>query len=151
MGVEVLTVDQGDWDMHSGLGTARVGRDEPQRRASFAGAVAAFFGDLGDQRSKVTLVAFSEFGRRVAENANYGLDHGYGNVMWAFGAGVKGGHTHGTFPDLSTDLDADVTVTTDYRNVLAEIVASRFNASIPTVFPGLPEKDRGDHDRSDGH
>ncbi|WP_372734640.1 DUF1501 domain-containing protein [Nocardioides sp.] len=142
VGVEVLTIDQGDWDMHSGLGTLEWGQMN-RKAEEFAGAVAAFFDDLGSQRSKVTLLAFSEFGRRVAENSNYGLDHGYGNAMWVFGAGVKGGQHHGSFPDLSTGFDADVTVTTDYRDVLADVVASRFNASIPTVFPGLSRKTVG--------
>ena len=67
----------------------------------FASVVAAFFGDLGNQRHKVTLVAFSEFGRRVAENSNYGLDHGYGNVMFLAGAGVRGGRYYGTWPGLT--------------------------------------------------
>ncbi len=142
VGVEVLTVDQGDWDMHSGLGTLEWG-EMRSKAAEFAGAIAAFFNDLGSQRGKVTLVALREFGRRVVENSNYGLDHGYGNVMWAFGAGVKGGRYYGTFPTLRNDLDADVLVTTDYRNVLADVVAARFGASIPSVFPGLPRQTVG--------
>ena len=78
----------------------------------------------------------SEFGRRVAENSNMGLDHGYGNVMLVLGAGVRGGY-YGRWPGLDTSEDADLVVTTDYRNVLADVVESRFGASIPTVFPGL--------------
>ncbi len=35
-------------------------------------------------------MTISEFGRRVKENANYGLDHGWGNVMFLAGAGVDG-------------------------------------------------------------
>ena len=65
-----------------------------------AGAIAAFFGDLGDQAGKVTLVTISEFGRRVVENASQGLDHGYGNVMFVAGAGVKGGRYYGSWPGL---------------------------------------------------
>ena len=49
VGVEVITVDQGDWDMHSGMGTVDRGLDEPTTPATCAGAIAAFFGDLGDQ------------------------------------------------------------------------------------------------------
>ncbi len=136
VGVGVITVDQGDWDMHTDLGTLAWGgmRDNA---ADLASAIAAFFDDLGPQRSKVTLVAFSEFGRRVAENDNYGLDHGHGNVMFVAGRGVKGGRYYGTMPRLSGDLDADVPVTTDYRSVLSEIVTTRFGASSATVFPGF--------------
>lgn len=134
VGVEVITVDQGDWDMHSDLGTVEGGWlcDNAE---DLAKSVAAFFGDLGDQASKVTLVAISEFGRRVVENASMGLDHGYGNVMFLAGAGVKGGRYYGTWPGLTADGDADLLVTTDYRSVLAEVVSTRFGASTATVFP----------------
>ena len=136
VGVEVITVDQGDWDMHSGLGTVDSGR-MVRNAGELASAVAAFFTDLGSLADKVTLVALSEFGRRVAENANMGLDHGYGNVMFLAGAGVKGGAYYGTWPGLQGDLDSDLLVTTDYRSVLSEVVASRFGASTSTVFPGF--------------
>lgn len=139
VGVGVVTVDQGDWDMHSGLGTLEWGSMRNNAR-DLAQSLAAFMADLGDQRSKVTLVAFSEFGRRVKENANYGLDHGHGNVMFLAGAGVKGGY-YGTMAPLSNTLDADVPVTTDYRSVLSEVVTTRLNASRAAVFPGFsPER-----------
>jgi uncharacterized protein (DUF1501 family) len=134
VGIEVVTVDQGDWDMHSGMGSADRGWMADNAR-ELAGAIAAFFGDLGDQAGKVTLVTISEFGRRVVENASQGLDHGYGNVMFVAGAGVRGGQYYGTWPGLGKTDDADLLVTTDYRSVLAEIVSKRFGASTATVFP----------------
>jgi len=136
VGVGVITVDQGDWDMHTSLGNTEWGRMR-SNAAELADSIAAFFTDLGDQRSKVTLVAFSEFGRRVAENANWGLDHGYGNLMLLAGAGVKGGTHHGTLRPLTNSLDADVPVTTDYRSVLTEVVTRRFGVSGASVFPGF--------------
>jgi uncharacterized protein (DUF1501 family) len=142
VGVEVLTVDQGDWDMHSGLGTLEWGQ-MITNADNLATAIAAFFSDLGPHTDKVTLVALSEFGRRVAENDNYGLDHGYGNVMFVAGAGVNGGYHCPSWPDLGTGLDADVTVTTDYRSVLAEIVSSRFGSSPSAVFPGFTPQSVG--------
>ncbi|HET8959211.1 DUF1501 domain-containing protein [Nocardioides sp.] len=135
VGVEVLTVDQGDWDHHSGLGTADRGR-MLRNAGELAASVAAFFTDLGPLADKVTLVALSEFGRRVVENANEGLDHGYGNAMLLMGAGVVGGY-HGRWPGLVADHDADLQVTTDYRSVLSEVVSSRFAASPAAVFPGF--------------
>ena len=84
----------------------------------------------------MTVVTISEFGRRVRENANYGLDHGHGNVMLLLGAGVRGGY-HGTWPGLVDSLDADLSVTTDYRSVLAELVDKRLGRSVATVFPGF--------------
>jgi uncharacterized protein (DUF1501 family) len=134
VGVEVITVDQGDWDMHSDVGTADRGWLR-NNAGDLAASIAAFFADLGDQAGKVTLVTISEFGRRVVENASGGLDHGFGNVMLLAGAGVKGGRYYGTWPGLTDDGDADLLVTTDYRSVLSEVVTTRFGASSAAVFP----------------
>ena len=141
VGTEVITVDQGAWDMHVNLGDLGTG-DMIHNADDLATSIAAFFGDLGTFADKVTLVTISEFGRRVLENGNRGLDHGWGNVMFVAGAGVKGGQVYlnPTQPwnDLSAHLESDLVVTTDYRHVLAEIVASRFaGAATSTVFPGL--------------
>lgn len=139
VGVSLVTVDQGSWDHHTDLGTLAWG-EMKWHADDLARSVAAFFADLGPAADRVTLVTISEFGRRVAENANYGLDHGWGNVMFLVGAGVRGGY-HGTWPGLVNSHDADLTVTTDYRSVLAEVVAARTPASTAAVFPDLkPER-----------
>jgi uncharacterized protein (DUF1501 family) len=141
VGVRVVTVDQGDWDHHTGVGTVESGR--MQRNASeLAGAVRAFFDDLGPLgRDRVTLVTVSEFGRRVKVNGSGGLDHGWGNVMFLAGAGVAGGRYYGTWPGLTDEHDADLRVTTDHRSVLAEVATRRFGASTAQVFPGFsPEQ-----------
>ena len=135
-GTSLVTVDHGDWDHHTGVGSITYGR-MLNNTSDLAASVAAFFADLGPLAEKVTLVTMSEFGRRVVENAQKGLDHGWGNVMFLAGAGVKGGRYYGRWPGLKNSLDADLAVTTDYRSVLAEVVASRTGASIATVFPGL--------------
>jgi len=147
IGTEVITVDQGAWDMHVNLGTLSSG--EMLGNADDLGrSVAAFFADLGTFADKVTLVTISEFGRRVVENGNRGLDHGWGNVMFVAGAGVNGGKVFlkdDKWNDLSGHLESDLVVTTDYRNVLAEIVKSRFGSGSPlsTVFPGLTYEPTG--------
>ncbi|HYH71954.1 MAG TPA: DUF1501 domain-containing protein [Nocardioides sp.] len=136
VGAEVVTVDQGDWDMHTDLGTLEWG--EMKRNAGdLAGSVAAFFADLGPAADRVTLVTLSEFGRRVKENDDYGTDHGFGNVMFVAGAGVRGGRYYGSWPGLANSLDADLLVTTDYRSVLTEVVTRRFGVSVAQVFPGF--------------
>ncbi len=136
IGVQVLTVDQGDWDHHTGIGTIEWGNLVDNAR-DFSRSLAAFLTDLGAWADKVTVVTISEFGRRVQENASGGTDHGYGNVMFLAGAGVKGGTYYGTWPGLADSLDSDLLVTTDYRSVLSEVVVSRFGASPASVFPGF--------------
>ena len=86
----MITVDHGSWDHHTWIGQPDNGN--LRRMADeFALSLAAFLTDLGPLASRVTVVTLSEFGRRVKENANQGLDHGYGNVMFLVGAGVTGG------------------------------------------------------------
>ncbi len=139
-GTSVLTIDHGEWDMHTGLGTLRGGAMLRQAE-ELARAIAAFFDDIGPLASKVTLVTLSEFGRRIKENANLGLDHGYGNVMFVAGAGVRGGQYYASWPTIDNQVDSDLLVTTDYRSVLGEVVAARFpQASLPSVFPGFSRK-----------
>jgi uncharacterized protein (DUF1501 family) len=136
VGVAVLTGDQGDWDMHTDIGTVEWGL-LVRNAGDLARSLAAFLTDLGPWADRVTVVTISEFGRRVQENASGGTDHGYGNVMFLAGAGVKGGTYYGKWPGLSNTLDGDLLVTTDYRSVLSEIVVSRFGASPAAVFPGF--------------
>lgn len=136
VGAKIITVDQGDWDMHSDAGTLAWGGMK-SNVAALASGIAALFTDLGTAGDKVTLVVLSEFGRRVRENDNYGTDHGYGNVMFLAGAGVRGGQYYGSWPGLTDVADADLLVTTDYRSVLSEVVTRRFGVSTAQVFPGF--------------
>ncbi len=82
-------------------------------------AVAAFLQDMErlGRADDVTLMVFSEFGRRVPENTSLGTDHGAANVMFVAGKKVKGGH-YGELPSL-TKLDAgdNLVFTTDFRRV----------------------------------
>jgi len=143
VGAEVVTVDYGSWDMHANLGTFERGGSMATMAADLAQGIAAFFTDLGALGSRVTMVTISEFGRRVEENGNLGLDHGYGNAMLLFGAGVRGGDVYGEWPGLGAvnRVDGDLAVTRDYRSVLTEVLRSRFpTTDASKVFPGfLPE------------
>lgn len=69
----------------------------------------------------VVVAVYSEFGRRVAANANQGTDHGTAGPLFVAGDAVRGGF-HGDQPSL-TDLDAgDLKVTTDFRDVYATLL-----------------------------
>ena len=139
VGAEIVSIDYGSWDMHSNYGNEGAG-DMQAMVSGFARSLDAFLRDLGELRSRVTVVTISEFGRRVAENGNRGLDHGWGNMMLLVGGGVRGGRYYGRWPGLRTGEleDGDLQVTTDYRNVLGEVIARRFpDRSVGKVFPGL--------------
>ncbi|WP_340540981.1 DUF1501 domain-containing protein [Nocardioides sp. GXZ039] len=136
VGAEVITVDQGSWDHHQNVGNLSGGNLLTMVKPLGA-ALAAFFKDLGPLADKVTVVTISEFGRRVKENAGRGLDHGHGNVMFVLGGGVKGGY-YGRWPGIENTDNADLPVTTDYRDVLAEVVSVLYpERRLSTVFPGL--------------
>jgi len=140
-GLRSVCLDLGDWDMHTDLGRAGTGR-MAEHAGGLAQALAAFAKDLGSALGRVTVVTISEFGRRAAENGSGGLDHGHGNVMLVMGGGTAGGRVHGRWPGLSpAALDhGDLAGTTDYRNVLGELLVKRCGvpqASLGQVFPGL--------------
>lgn len=141
VGTRIVAVDYGDWDMHAGVGRVDDGW-MLDHLSHFSAAVKAFFADLGAAASRVTVVTISEFGRRLEENGDGGLDHGYGNAMLLLGAGVSGGVVHGSWPGLAAaDLeDGDLAVRQDFRSVLWEVMAHRFPAvsgSRPQLFPGF--------------
>jgi uncharacterized protein (DUF1501 family) len=69
----------------------------------------------------VTVMVFSEFGRRVAENANLGTDHGTAGPVFVIGAPVRGGH-YGTVPSLTDLDDGNLKFTTDFRRVYATMI-----------------------------
>ena len=138
VGLEVACVDYGGWDTHTAMGTTGSGAMS-DLVGSFASALAAFATDLGPLMRSVTLVTLTEFGRRVAENSSNGVDHGHGGMMLAMGGGIRGGRVYGRWPGLATkDLEqGDLKATTDYRDVLAEVVRRRLgNSRVDEVFPG---------------
>ena len=68
------------------------------------------------------VLVYSEFGRRVPENANQGTDHGSANLMFLAGKPVQGGH-YGTPSDLTDLADGDnLKYTTDFRRVYATAI-----------------------------
>ena len=74
---------------------------------------------LGD---RVVVMACSEFGRRVPENANLGTDHGAANLMFLAGKPVKGGH-YGELPSLTRlDESGNLKATADFRRVYATAI-----------------------------
>ena len=146
VGLSIATVDLGGWDTHAEQGN-RINQHFGRLVRTLSEALAAFYQDLNDSETsprinRLTVVVQSEFGRRLRENDNRGSDHGHGNVMLVLGGEVNGG-IHGKWPGLHTDQlydGVDLDVTTDYRQVLSEILIRRLqNNRLGTVFPGLQD------------
>jgi uncharacterized protein (DUF1501 family) len=103
--------------------------------AQLAQALFAFHQDLEQKKllDKVTLMCFSEFGRRVAENSSQGTDHGAAAPMFVMGGKVKGG-LHGKMPSLTDLDDGDLKYTTDFRRVYATLLDKWLNADSAKVL-----------------
>ena len=73
-----------------------------------------------DLWNDVLVMTYSEFGRRVRQNASGGTDHGTAAPLFVMGGGVKGG-LHGAYPSLSDLTDGDLKHTVDFRSVFATV------------------------------
>jgi uncharacterized protein (DUF1501 family) len=136
MGLQIAFVDTTNaWDTHA---------DEPGRLPpllrSLGQGLAAFKQDLGDRMEDVVVLTMSEFGRTARENGNGGTDHGHANLMFLMGGPVKGGKTYGKWPGLAKgqlNEDRDLALTTDFRDVLAEVLVRHLGCEkADAVFPG---------------
>ncbi len=140
VGVEAVAMDYGGWDTHTMQGPF-AGGDMFGSMQELSTAIAAFYADmvLSAQPQRIVLVVMSEFGRRAEENGDRGTDHGHGNAMLVLGHQVIGGRVLAAWPGLRDEQldDGDVQVTTDYRDVLAEIIARRLGnpGGLDAVFP----------------
>jgi len=118
VGTRVLYVQHGSFDTH-------VGQKATQDRllGQLSDAIKAFYDDLtahGNDKRVLTMT-FSEFGRRIAENASRGTDHGEGSPLFLVGGGVKGG-IYGAYPDLNDTNMGNLRFQTDFRSVYATVL-----------------------------
>jgi uncharacterized protein (DUF1501 family) len=142
VGLEVACLDHRGpylWDTHVAQGSVFAAQ-----ASDLAGGLAALVSDLGTEMSRVTIVVMTEFGRRLQENSGIGTDHGRGGVMFLLGGNIIGGKIHGRWPGLEEkqlDGPGDLAITTDYRDVLSEVVQKRLhNDRLDTVFPDYAPK-----------
>jgi uncharacterized protein (DUF1501 family) len=138
IGLEVAAIDLGGWDTHFAQGVHQ--GIMPNLITDLARGIAAFHAEMRDHLGKLTLVVMTEFGRRAYENASLGTDHGHGGVMLLLGGNVVGGKVYGQWPGLEEGQlfgPGDLAITTDYRDVLAEVLVKRLtNPALEEVFPG---------------
>lgn len=147
IGTELIQLDYGGWDTHNAQGGINGGFANRLRELS--DAMAAFAKDLGDKMNDVLVLTLSDFGRTVAENGTSGTDHGWANCMIAMGGGVTKNTKPvlGEWPGLAPEnlhQKRDLKHTTDFRDVLGEVVSSHLgNENITHIIPGHEHKSVG--------
>ena len=137
LGIRVVFLESDGWDSHSAQGAERgmLGRSIRDLGASVRRLVDGF-----GERRDLLVVALTEFGRTVRPNGAGGTDHGHGSAILVAGPRVRGG-IYGAWPGLdaaSLHEGRDLPVTTDYRSVLTEVLASQLGTrAASAAFPGF--------------
>ncbi len=149
VGLEVAEIDYGGWDTHQNQGQG-AGGQFGNLAGQLAGAIAAFANDLQERLDDVVVVTLTDFGRTAAENGTGGTDHGWANCMLLLGGPVARANAAaaeaGTPRKVVTNWPGlgpqelhegrDLLHTTDFRDVLAELVRVHLgNPHLETVLP----------------
>ncbi len=137
LGIRVFSTSIGGFDTHSDqAGT------QSQLLGSIDDAIDSFFANLAPAwRNRVSIMTFSEFGRRPERNDTIGTDHGTAAPVFLVGSRVKGG-LHGS-PPRTTDLDrnGNLKYHVDFRQVYASVLESWLRADASQImgydFPNL--------------
>jgi uncharacterized protein (DUF1501 family) len=133
LGTRLFSVSMGGFDTHA---NQKVNQDK--LFGLMGDAVEAFMQDLANMKRQddVTIMTFSEFGRRVKQNGSNGTDHGTAEPMFVIGNAVQGG-MYGTYPSLS-DLDnnGDLKFNADFRSVYAGILRDVVGADPTPILSG---------------
>ncbi|MDY6939259.1 MAG: DUF1501 domain-containing protein [Cyanobacteriota bacterium] len=131
-------LELGGWDTHVNQKARLEGALNP-----LGEGLAALVNELGSLYDDTAIVVMSEFGRTVAANGNAGTDHGYGNVLWVLGGGIRGGRVLGEWPGLGESQrhqGRDLAITTDFRNAIAPLLTQHLEipeAKLGEIFPGF--------------
>ena len=116
---KVYYVSLGSFDTH-------INQDNQQKRlfTELNGAIKAFTSDLklNNRFEDVLIMTFSEFGRRVAQNASNGTDHGTANNMFFISGGLKQKGLLNAMPNLADLNDGDLKHTVDFKEVYATVL-----------------------------
>lgn len=116
---KVYYVSLGSFDTH-------VNQENQQKRlfTELNDAVKAFTNDLkkNNRFDDVLMMTFSEFGRRVKQNASGGTDHGTANNMFFIGGGLRQKGVLNAMPDLANLNDGDLKHTVDFKDVYATVL-----------------------------
>jgi uncharacterized protein (DUF1501 family) len=127
---KVWSVSLGGFDTHA---------NEANAQSALLGVVSSsifrFISQLKSttRRNDVTVLVYSEFGRRVVANGSQGTDHGTSGPMFVIGNSVKGGF-YGEQPSLKSLINGDLAVTTDYRDVYATLLEGVLKSPVEPIL-----------------
>jgi uncharacterized protein (DUF1501 family) len=128
----VWEVNLSSFDTHTGEQL-----DQNALLAEVDAAIGAFMTSIsaGDRSNDVTVMIYSEFGRRVASNASDGTDHGTSAPVLLIGNTVKGG-LYGEQPPLNAlDVNGNLQVTTDFRAVYGGLLHDVLATPVSDIIP----------------
>lgn len=122
---KVYYLSLGSFDTH-----VNQGAQQQRLFTEMNNALRAFVTDLkrNDRFNDVLITTFSEFGRRVSQNASGGTDHGTANNMFFIGGGLKRKGILNPLPDLNDLSDGDLKYQVDFKSVYATILKNWLNA-----------------------
>ena len=128
---KVYYVSLGSFDTH-------INQDNQQKRlfTEFSDAITAFTSDLkkNNRFDDVLMFTFSEFGRRVTQNASGGTDHGTANNIFLISGGLKQKGIINPMPDLSDLQDGDLKYKIDFKSVYATVLDNWLGANSQTIL-----------------
>jgi uncharacterized protein (DUF1501 family) len=136
LGARVFYTSQTGYDTHGAQpGTHFRLLDE------LSGAIEAFHADLGASGllDRVLVMAFSEFGRRVAENGSAGTDHGTSGPVFLAGTHIQSGLI-GLYPSLTDLVDGDLKMTVDFRRIYATVLEDWLGLASKNALNGTFER-----------
>lgn len=137
-GTRVLTTSLGGFDTHANQNDTL-----DNLLDKFSRGIDAFMKDAvaGGFADRVAILVWTEFGRRVAENASGGTDHGSAAPMWLIGQSVQGGIL-GEYQNLSDLENGNLKMQQDFRSVYATVLADWLGfddvALLGLAWPRLP-------------
>lgn len=137
LGTRVFYCDHGGFDTHATQTPVHA-----KLWSEVSEAVTAFLADLKqhDAADNLTLLLFSEFGRRCRDNGS-GTDHGSAGVAFLVGEKVKGGQ-YSEYPSTRLEAldDGDLVANVDFRSVYAELLEKVLNVQARAVMKGSFEQ-----------
>jgi uncharacterized protein (DUF1501 family) len=135
-GSRIYYLSQGGFDTHAQQKDAHA-----QLLARVSDAVAAFYRHLKalGAAERVTLLVFSEFGRRVRENGSQGTDHGVAAPVFLVSGAIRGG-LHGRHPSLDELDEGDLRFQTDFRQIYATVLEEVIGVAPEPILSGKFER-----------